>query len=51
MVGGSFTASQFYADIEGHPEDPPVQRALEELGYFTNELDILGVYPAHPGRG
>jgi prephenate dehydratase len=51
MVGGSFTATQFYADIEGHPEDPPVQRALEELGYFTNELDILGVYPAHPGRG
>ena len=50
MVGGSFTATQFYADIEGHPEDPPVKRALEELGYFTNFLDILGVYPAHPGR-
>lgn len=50
MVGGSFTATQFYADIEGHPEDAPVQRALEELGYFTNMLDILGVYPAHPGR-
>ena len=51
MVGGSFTATQFYADIEGHPEDPPVQRALEELGYFTNMLEILGVYPAHPDRG
>jgi len=51
MVGGSFTATQFYADIEGHPEDPPVKRALEELGYFTNMLDVLGVYPAHPGRG
>ncbi len=51
MVGGSFTATQFYADIEGHPEDPSVQRALEELGYFTNMLDVLGVYPAHPGRG
>ncbi|MEP5728978.1 MAG: prephenate dehydratase [Sulfitobacter sp.] len=51
MVGGSFTATQFYADIEGHPEDPAVARALEELGYFTNMLDILGVYPAHPGRG
>lgn len=50
MVGGSFTATQFYADIEGHPEDPPVKRALEELGYFTNMLDVLGVYPAHPGR-
>lgn len=51
MVRGSFTATQFYADIEGHPEDPAVKRALEELRYFTNVLDILGVYPAHPGRG
>ncbi|MEW9918326.1 prephenate dehydratase [Marimonas sp. MJW-29] len=51
MVGGSFTATQFYADIEGHPDDPPVRRALEELRYFTHELDILGVYPAHPDRG
>lgn len=50
MVGGSFTATQFYADIEGHPDDPAVARALEELGYFTNMLEILGVYPAHPGR-
>ena len=50
MVGGSFTATQFYADIEGHPEDPGVKRALEELGYFTNMLEILGVYPAHPDR-
>ncbi|MFW2588988.1 prephenate dehydratase [Sagittula sp. SSi028] len=50
MVGGSFTATQFYADIEGHPEDPAVARALEELGYFTNTLDILGVYPRDPGR-
>lgn len=45
MVGGSFTATQFYADIEGHPGDPAVDRALEELGYFTTHLDILGVYP------
>ena len=50
MVGGSFTATQFYADIEGHPEDPPVNRALEELGYFTNMLEVLGVYPASRGR-
>lgn len=50
MVGGSFTATQFYADIEGHPDDPAVKRALEELGYFTNMLEILGVYPADPGR-
>ncbi len=45
-VGGAFTATHFYADIAGHPEDPPVKRALEELEYFTNRLDILGVYPA-----
>ena len=50
MVGGTFTATQFYADIEGHPEDPAVARALEELDYFTNRLDILGVYPAAHGR-
>lgn len=50
MVGGSFTATRFYADIEGHPDDPAVRRALDELGYFTNMIDILGVYPAHPGR-
>lgn len=50
MVGGSFTATQFYADIEGHPDDPGVRRALEELDYFTNMFEILGVYPADPGR-
>jgi prephenate dehydratase len=46
MVDGSFTATRFYADIEGHPDDAPVRRALEELDYFTNYLNILGVYPA-----
>jgi len=51
MVGGSFSATQFYSDIEGHPDQPPVQRALEELGFFTAYLKILGVYPAHPFRG
>ena len=50
MVGGSFTATQFYADIEGHPEDPAVKRALEELDYFTEYLEILGVYPRDPRR-
>jgi prephenate dehydratase len=50
MVGGSFTATQFYADIEGHPEDPPVARALEELEYFTDMLEILGTYPRDPRR-
>jgi len=50
MVGGSFTATEFYADIEGHPEDPPVARALEELDFFTTKLKILGVYPADRRR-
>ncbi|TDX24146.1 prephenate dehydratase [Rhodovulum visakhapatnamense] len=50
MVDGSFTATQFYADIEGHPDDPHVARALEELDYFTSHLDILGVYPADRKR-
>ncbi len=51
MVGGSFTATEFYADIEGHPDDPHVARALEELRYFTSTTSILGVYPADPRRG
>ena len=51
MVGGSFTATEFYADIEGHPEDPNVALALEELRYFTSEHRIVGVYPADRERG
>ncbi|MDZ4093497.1 MAG: prephenate dehydratase [Paracoccaceae bacterium] len=50
MVGGSFTATEFYADIEGHPDDANVARALEELDYFTSAVDILGVYPADRSR-
>ncbi len=50
MTDGSFTATQFYADIEGHPESPAVRRALEELGFFTSRLTVLGVYPAAPFR-
>ena len=50
MVGGQFNATQFYAEIEGHPDDRNVQLALEELDYFTNRLDILGVYPAAAKR-
>lgn len=46
MVDGSFTATQFYADIEGHPDDPNVQLAMDELRYFTSHLEILGVFPA-----
>ena len=50
MVDGSFTATQFYADIEGHPDDANVALALDELNYFTANIEILGVYPADPGR-
>jgi prephenate dehydratase len=50
MVGGHFTATQFYAEIEGHPDDANVQLALEELGYFTDHLHLMGVYPADPRR-
>ena len=50
MVGGSFTATEFYADIEGHPDDANVALALEELRYFTTHVDILGVYPSDRAR-
>lgn len=50
MVDGAFTATQFYADVEGHPDDRPLALALEELAFFSRELKILGVYPAHPLR-
>jgi prephenate dehydratase len=50
MVGGHFTATQFYADVEGHPEDRPLRLALEELRFFSREVRILGVYPGHEFR-
>ena len=50
MVGGAFNATQFYAEIEGHPDDANVQLALEELGYFTDHLHVMGVYPAAARR-
>ena len=50
MVGGSFTATQFLADIEGHPDDANVKLALEELEYFTDKIKILGVYPVNRPR-
>ncbi|HWA03064.1 MAG TPA: prephenate dehydratase, partial [Rhizomicrobium sp.] len=50
QLGGSFNATQFYADIDGHPEDRLVRLALEELRFFTSKLTILGVYPAHAYR-
>jgi prephenate dehydratase len=50
QLGGSFNATQFYADIQGHPDDPAVNRALEELAFHTARHKIMGVYPAHPYR-
>ncbi|MEM5516528.1 prephenate dehydratase [Henriciella sp. AS95] len=50
QVDGSFTATQFYAEIEGHPDERSVQLALEELGFFSTSLKIIGVFPSHPDR-
>ena len=50
QLGGSFNATQFYADIEGHPDDRSVKLALEELAFFTSKLTVLGIYPASPLR-
>ncbi len=50
MIDGSFSATQFYADIEGHPSERSVQLAMEELGFFTDYLRVLGTYPRHPRR-
>ncbi len=50
QLGGSFSATMFYADIEGHPSERRVQLALEELGFFSTELKVLGTYRASPFR-
>ena len=50
MVDGEFSATQFLADVDGHPEDRPLKLALEELQFFCKEFRIMGVYPAHPYR-
>ncbi|HLM40294.1 MAG TPA: prephenate dehydratase [Microvirga sp.] len=50
MLEGEFLATQFYAEVDGHPEDPGLRRALEELEFFSRELRILGVYGADPFR-
>jgi prephenate dehydratase len=50
MIEGNFFATQFYADVEGHPDDRNLKLALEELEFFSSHLTILGVYPAHPLR-
>jgi prephenate dehydratase len=50
MVEGQFFATMFYAEVDGHPQDLPLQRALEELQFFSREFRILGVFPAHSFR-
>jgi prephenate dehydratase len=52
MLEGTFSATQFYSDVEGHPDDRGLKLALEELAFFSqlDSLKILGVYPAHPFR-
>ena len=50
QLGGTFSATQFYADVEGHPDQRPLALALEELAFFTEQIRILGTYPASPFR-
>jgi len=50
QLEGSFRATQFYADIEGHPEERNVRLALEELQFFTSELNVLGIYKSDDYR-
>ncbi|MCW8085223.1 prephenate dehydratase [Sabulicella glaciei] len=50
MLDGAFTATQFLCDVDGHPDDPRLFRALEELRFFSREVKVLGCYRAHPFR-
>ena len=50
QLGGSFNATEFYADVEGHPDSRNVRLALEELSFFSSRVIMLGIYPAHPYR-
>jgi prephenate dehydratase len=50
QLDGRFVATMFYADVEGHPDDPPLARALEELQFFCSEFVLLGAYKASPYR-
>ena len=49
--GASFAATTFFADIVGHPEDPAVARALEELRFHSKSVRLLGTYPQARKRG
>ena len=50
MVGGRFAATQFLCDVDGHPDQPALRRAFEELAFFSSSMKILGAYLAHPYR-
>jgi prephenate dehydratase len=50
MIDGAFTATQFLCDVDGHPDDPRLFRALDELRFFSREVKVLGTYRAHPFR-
>jgi prephenate dehydratase len=50
MENGAFTATFFYSEVDGRPEDPAVARAFEEIGFFCDHFEVLGVYPADPFR-
>ncbi len=50
MVDGRFGATQFLAEVDGHPDHIGVKRALEELAFFSTDVKMLGVYPADPAR-
>jgi len=50
QLGGAFTATQFYAEVECHPDDPALQRALDELSFFSTEVRHMGVFAANPYR-
>jgi prephenate dehydratase len=50
MLDGNFFATQFYVDVEGHPNDHALTQALDELKFFSKDFRILGVYAAHPFR-
>jgi len=50
QLEGRFSATQFYAEVEGHPQDKNLRLALEELAFFTSYMRVLGVYPASPYR-
>ncbi|MFI4999680.1 MAG: prephenate dehydratase [Reyranellales bacterium] len=50
LSGARFEQAEFYAEVEGHPEQPSVHLALEELEFFSKELKLLGTFPTSPFR-